>query len=310
MRPLIRFLILALSTHACFSQSNYTYDSGGHLVKVTYGSSGSVVYTYDAAGNLTGRSVAASTSSVITSVTVAGGGSNIAQNTWIQIKGTNLVPASTPAAGVIWSSAPSFASGMMPTQLNGVSVTVNSKPAYLYFFCSAATSQVCASDQINVLTPLDSTTGPVPIVVTSGTISSSPFTANMNAVAPSFLLFGATGYIAATHSSGSLVGPTSLYPGASTPAQPGEEIALYAVGFGLPTTSLTAGSSTQSGSLSTLPACTVGSNTATLAFAGLINPGLYQLNIVVPNGTSNGDNQVGCTYGGSSTPPGDLITVN
>jgi uncharacterized protein (TIGR03437 family) len=199
---------------------------------------------------------------------------------------------------------------MMPTQLNGVSVTVNGKAGYIYFFCSAATSPVCASDQINVLTPLDSTTGPVPIVVTSGTTVSAPFTADLNAATPSFFLFGATHYIAATDASGAPVGPASLYPGASTPALPGEEVVLYGAGFGLPSATLTAGSSLQSGSLPTLPVCTVGANAASVAFAGLISPGLYQLNVVIPSGTPNGDNPVDCTYAGSNTPPGDLVTVN
>ncbi len=39
-------------------------------------------------------------------------------------------------------------------------------PAYVWWFCSALTSPACASDQINVLTPIDSTTGEVQIVVT------------------------------------------------------------------------------------------------------------------------------------------------
>jgi uncharacterized protein (TIGR03437 family) len=224
------------------------------------------------------------------------------------IKGANLVPATTPAAGVIWSSAPSFASGQMPTQLNGVSVTVNGKPAYIYFFCSAATSQVCTSDQLNVLTPLDNSTGPVPIVVTSGATASATFTAALQAVAPAFLLFPGN-YVAATHANGGLLGPASLYPGASTPAQPGEEVVIYAVGFGLPSAPLTAGSSTQSGSLPVLPVCTIGTNLAAVAFAGLTSPGLYQLNIVIPAGTPNGNQSISCTYGGSATPAGDLIAV-
>ena len=45
----------------------------------------------------------------------------------------------------------------MPTRLGGVSATVNGKPAYVYWFCSAATTPTCGSDQINVLTPLDDT---------------------------------------------------------------------------------------------------------------------------------------------------------
>jgi uncharacterized protein (TIGR03437 family) len=303
-------LCIALFAATGAAQAVYTYDNAGHLTRVSYGTAGAVVYSYDAAGNLIGRSVAATgSSSVITSVSTASGGSDIAQNTFIVIKGSNLVPGTTPAAGVIWSTAPSFASGQMPTQIDGVSVTVNGKPAYIYFFCSAATSPVCASDQLNVLTPLDNTTGPVQIVVTSGATVSAPFTATMNAVAPTFLLFGSTNYVAATHANGGLIGPVSLYPGSSTPAQPGEEVVIYAVGFGLPSTSLTAGSSIQSGSLPAFPVCTVGANAAAVAFAGLTSPGLYQLNVIIPATAPSGNSPIGCTYSGSATPTGDLITV-
>jgi YD repeat-containing protein len=79
-------LLMAVAAGYCAAQSNYTYDSGGRLVKVTYGASGSVVYTYDAAGNLIGRSVVSAAGSMITSVNTAGGGPNIAQNTWIEIR--------------------------------------------------------------------------------------------------------------------------------------------------------------------------------------------------------------------------------
>lgn len=247
--------------------------------------------------------------SVIGSVGTAYAGSEIAQNTFIVIKGANLVPATTSANGQIWSSAPSFASGQMPTQLGGVSVTVNNNPAFVYFYCSAATDPSCAVDQINVLTPLDNTTGPVSVVVTSGSLSTQPFTTTMQTAVPSFLLFSTAGYVAATHVNGALLGPASLYPGSSTPAMPGETVVLYAVGFGLPTGSLVNGSATQSGSLPTLPVCTIGGNPAVVGFAGLISPGLYQLNVTVPMSAANGDNPVSCSYEGFTTPTGDLITV-
>jgi len=245
----------------------------------------------------------------IYSVNTAGAGAGIAQNTYIVIKGANLVPSTTQASGTIWNTAPSFASGLMPTQLDGVSVSVNNQPAFVYFYCSAETDPGCVEDQLNVLTPLDTTVGPVPVVVTSGSVSTPPFTATMQAVAPSFLLFGATGYVAATHVDGSLIGPTSLYPGSSTPASPGEVIVLYAVGFGLPSTTLVNGSATQSGSLPTLPVCRIGGKAAAVGFAGLISPGLFQLNLTVPVSAASGDNLISCTYGGFSTPLGDLITV-
>ena len=249
------------------------------------------------------------TAGSITSVTTAFAGPVIAQNTFIVIKGANLVPATTPASGTIWSSAPSFASGLMPTQLGGVSVTVNNKPAFVEFFCSAATASICPQDQLNILTPLDNTTGPVQVVVTSGGVSSPAYSVNMQPIAPSFLLFSTAGYIAATHANNIPVGATNLYPGLSTPAQPGETIVLYAVGFGLPTTALVNGLATQSGTLPVLPVCLVGGAPAPLAFAGLISPGLYQLNLTIPATAANGDNAVSCTYTGATTPAGDLITV-
>src|ERR1035438_4118758 len=114
----------------------------------------------------------------------------------------------------------------MPTNLDGVSVTVNGKAAFVYFYCSAVTSTVCATDQIDVLTPLDNTTGPAQVVVTSGATVSTTFTVNMKAVVPTFLLFNASGPVVATHSDYSLLGATTLYPGASTPAKPGEAVVL------------------------------------------------------------------------------------
>jgi uncharacterized protein (TIGR03437 family) len=301
--------LLLFTSFALASSINYTYDTAGRLVKVDYGNGSTITYSYDKSGNLLARSVQSSSSGpLITSVTVANGGTDIAQNTFIVIKGTNLVPATTPANGVIWSSAPSFASGLMPTQLSGVSVTVDSKPAFVYFFCSAATDPACSQDQLNILTPLDTATGQVPIVVTNPTASSPPFSVNLKAVAPAFLLFVPAGYVAATHADGSLLGPTTLYPGA-TPAKPSETIVLYAVGFGLPSTPLTNGSSTQAGQLPTNPVCQLGGNPATVAFAGLNGPGLYQVNLVVPASAANGDNPLSCTYGGATTPAGALITV-
>jgi len=292
-------VILAVAPNTSSAALNATVSIGGVSLTVT-----------EALASTTGTG----SNSVITSVSTASGGTNIAQNTFIVIKGTNLVPATTPSVGVIWSNAPSFQSGQMPTQLSGVSVTVNGKAAYIYFYCSAATDPACASDQINALTPLDGTTGPVAVVVSSatslGTATSTPYTANLATVSPAFLLFGASNYVAATHVNNNLIGPATLYPGSSTPAQPGEQVVIYAVGFGLPTASLTAGSATQSGILPSTPVCTVGSNQATVSFAGVISPGLYQLNMTIPTGTSAGDQPIACIYNGTGTPAGDLITVN
>jgi uncharacterized protein (TIGR03437 family) len=235
----------------------------------------------------------------ITSVNTAGGFSDIAQNDWIEIKGL-FAPSNVGPNGMTWSSAPEFAIGKMPAQLSNVSVKVNGKPAYVYYI---------SETQINVLTPLDATQGQVTIVVTNGTNFSAPFTKTLRAVAPSFLLFEGSKYVVATHADGSLLGPASMsVPGYSfTPAQPGETIAIYAIGFGLPTTTLVEGSATQSGELPALPIVQIGASSATVEFAGVISPGVYQFNIVVPPTTPDGDNSVTASYDGFATQAGVLL---
>jgi uncharacterized protein (TIGR03437 family) len=233
----------------------------------------------------------------------------LAQNTYIAITGSNLVPSGTPAAGFFWSTAASFATGQMPTSLNGVSVKVNGKPAYIYFYCSGTVSgSICPQDQINALTPLDSTTGSVQITVSNGSATSAPMTMNMTTVSPAMLEFS-NNYVTATHVSGSLLGPATLYAGLSTPATIGETIVLWTVGYGLPTGTLTAGSDLQSGSLPTTPTCTIGGANATVSFAGVVSPGLYQLNVQIPAGAAHGDNPISCSYGGSTTQTGLKISV-
>jgi len=253
---------------------------------------------------------------VITSVTTAFGAGVTAQNTWLAITGNNLVPSTTAASGVDWSHAPEFASGKMPIVLNGVSVKINDKPAYIYFFCSAVTASICPVDQINVLAPLDATLGRATVVVTSPTGTSAPYLMRMEANSPAFLLFDAHGDIFARHldATYSLLGPTTLYPGLSTPAKSGEKILLAGIGFGLPTTALVDGSSSQLGPLPEKPICFIGPNQATVTGASVVSPGLYLLTVIVPNGTPSGDNLVTCNYQGnalvnSNTPSGDLINV-
>ena len=263
-------------------------------------------FTLSGLGTLTQPAVGAP---IITSVKTAFGSPFIAQNTWLEIKGLNLAPSNTPAGGVYWSTAPEFALGRMPTQIGGVSVTVNGRPAYVWWFCSSVTTSACESDQINVLTPLDSTLGPVQIVVTRQSVSSGPVMVNMQSLAPSFLLYDAIGHSVATHTDYSLLGPAGLFPGLTTPARPQEVVLVWAIGFGLPATSLVDGSATQTGSLPVLPVCQIGSTPATVNNAVLVAPGLYALFVAVPSGAITGDNLVSCTYRNSTTPAGDLVTV-
>ena len=222
----------------------------------------------------------------------------IAPNTWVEVKGANLAP---PGDTRSWQSS-DFVKSQMPTQLDGVSVTVNGKPAYVYYI---------SPSQVNILTPPDALTGPVNVVVTANGASSAPYTAQTQSDSPSFFVFNGGPYIAATHANGTLIGPATLYPGSSTPAQPGETIVIYANGFGTTSNSVVSGSSTQSGTLSPLPVITIGGVAATVQFAGLnITPGEFQFNVVVPPSLGNGDQPVTATYNGFTTQAGTLLTVH
>jgi len=226
----------------------------------------------------------------------ASGAPSIAPNTWVQIKGANLAPAGDSRT---WQDF-DFTGGLMPAQMDGVSVKVNGKSAFVYYV---------SPTQVNVLTPPDAMLGTVPVVVTSGGQTSAPMNVNSLSLSPSIFTFGGGPYIAAEHANGSFLGPASLYPGLTSPAKPGETIVLFANGFGPTSSPLTSGSTSQGGTLSPLPLVTVGGANATVLFAGLVAAGEYQINIVVPASLSDGDHPVVATYGGSSTQTGALISI-
>src|SRR5581483_6074880 len=99
----------------------------------------------------------------------------------------------------------------LPSELQGVTVSINGSPAYIDFYCSAATNPTaCPSDQINVLTPLDTAQGRIRVVVSNNGVDSTPFVVTMRQVEPSFLLFDTLGHIVATHLDSTLVAPSTL----------------------------------------------------------------------------------------------------
>jgi uncharacterized protein (TIGR03437 family) len=218
----------------------------------------------------------------------------LAQNTWMIIKGTNLAPDTRT-----WQAS-DFVNGQLPTSLDGVSVTLNGTSAYVYYI---------SPTQVNVLTPPNLAAGEVSVQVDNNGSKSAIAYVQAQQYSPTFFEFGAGPYVVAVHLNSGDVGPTSLYPGLTTPAQPGETIVLFANGFGPTSTTLVTGSETQSGSLPTLPVVTIGGIQATVEFAGLVSPGLYQFNVVVPSNAPAGDDTIVATYNGLSTQPGVLITV-
>ncbi|MDP8981430.1 MAG: hypothetical protein M3O35_12670 [Acidobacteriota bacterium] len=226
-----------------------------------------------------------------------GESSLIAPNTWVEIKGANLAP---PNNSRTWQSS-DFIKEQMPTSLDGVSVTVNGKAAYVYYI---------SPSQINILTPPDEMPAAPQIVVTNNGVMASA-TASAGAISPSFFVLSDGQRLVAVHLDGSLVGPASFsvpgYP--FRPAQPGETVILFANGFGPTSVPIVSGSSMQSGTLTPLPSVTIGGVTATVGFAGLISPGLFQFNVTIPNNAPGGDEPIIATYQNMQTQTGALLTL-
>ena len=84
---------------------------------------------------------------------------------------------------------------------------------------------------------------------------------------------------------------------------------IYANGFGPTSTPVVSGAESQSGMLSTLPVITIGTANAKVVFAGLVAPGEFQFNVIVPSTLSAGDQPITATYNGLQTQAGTLLTL-
>ena len=241
--------------------------------------------------------VGAFTGTVITSV--ANGASylpGISQGAWTTIFGTSLSGTTR-----IWTGA-DFNGNNLPTQLDQVSVTIDGKPAYVYYI---------SPTQLNVLSPASAAQGPVPVQVTYAGKASNTLNATQAAFAPALFMFPplAYKYVAAVRSDGQFLGPADLYPGVTVPAKAGDVILLYGTGFG-PTDPTTDFGKTLDGAPPTANpvTATIGSVPATVQFAGLVTSGEYQFNILVP-AVPSGDNLVVLKVGGVTTQPGAYLAV-
>ena len=219
----------------------------------------------------------------------------IAQNTWVTIQGSNLA-----ANTRIWEGR-DFSGNSLPTRLDGVSVKINNRDAFVYYI---------SPTQLNVLAPVDSSLGPVQVQVTTSGGTSDAMPAEMARFSPAFFIFNNDKYIAATHADGSLLGPTSLFTGSTTPARPGEVITLYGSGFGETTPPIPNGQIVSSAlTLVTQPTIRMGSTVMSLSFGGVTAAGLYQFNVTVPADAPNGDQPVTAEIGGITSAANAFITV-
>lgn len=223
----------------------------------------------------------------------------IQAGSWINIYGSNL------ATGVAnWN-------GDFPTSLNGTTVTINNKSAFISYVSPL---------QINVQAPDDTQTGSVVVAVTNPNGTGSA-TATLAQAAPSFLVLDNThvaGIIPRTDGSGAqaggaydFLGPTGSSLGfPTTAAKAGDVIALFGVGFGPTNPPVPAGQPFAGAAPAVNPVqVLIGGVTVTPLFSGIASPGLFQFNIQIPPGLGTGDLSLTAVVSGVQTPPGPVISI-
>ena len=245
-----------------------------------------------------------------------GGYPYFASGSWLEIKGSNLADPGDPRLSAAsnpgqWTNA-DFSGGNAPTVLDGISVSINGKPAYVWYLSPA---------QLNVQAPEDTATGNVSITVTNCKATSAAFPFARQGLAPGLLApstfrSGSTQYMVATFvSDGAYVLNTSLGAAlglTSRPAKPGDEIIAYGIGFGDVTPPILPGVVVQQSNALTNPVTfSFGSANASLAYAGLAGGfvGLYEFFITVPPGLASGDYPIVVTQDGTRVPQTLYLTV-
>ena len=220
----------------------------------------------------------------------------IVPGSWLTIKGSNLSPVTDT-----WDKA--IVNGNLPTTLDGVSVTVGAKLAYVYFI---------SPGQINVQAP-DVGAGPVPVTVTTPTGTSVAVTANVVAQSPAFFISdGKTQAVATRNADGQLVAKDGTFPGIVA-AKPGDVLILWGTGFGPTTPPVAAGIQVPSDTIHNTSQVSIKIGTAdATVFGAALAPtfaGLYQIAIQVPASLADGDYALKATVSGASSPDGVILSV-
>ena len=225
----------------------------------------------------------------------------IAPHGWVVIKGTELASTSRT-----WEQR-DFTGQALPVNLEGTRVTINGKPAYVYYI---------SPTQLNVLAPADTAEGPVTVEVTTPR-GTGRATVRMDRYAPGLFLQDPENrkYVAAVHSTGGVVGKTGLYPSSPNLTRPllaGGRAQLYGSGWGRTERPQPEGV-IFAGALSIVGIehlrVFIGGQPAVVEFAGAVAPGLYQINIIAPPTLPSGDHLVEVQFGNYRTQPNAYITI-
>lgn len=201
-----------------------------------------------------------------------------------------------------------FANGRLPLKLAGACVTVDGEMAPLYY---------AGPTQMVLVAPAVALNTQVPVVVISNCgetseIKSAPEMVQSAPAAPEFFYAEANqdghNHVAAINAAGG-------YVTKGTPAKPGEVVAIYGTGFGETDPAVTPGDLNNPFGRTILPAKVllggVELEDGAVFYAGNAPqiPGVYQLNIRIPESQPDGDHQLVLNVGGVQSPSGAYISV-
>jgi uncharacterized protein (TIGR03437 family) len=176
----------------------------------------------------------------------------------------------------------------LPDNLGGVSVTINGRAAPVLYVNSG---------QINFQIPWETAPGSATLTVSSNGIKSASMNITVLAAAPGLFVQGSHAIVQNSDFSLNSSG---------NPAKVGETIMTYLTGAGAVSPKVADGAAASSTTLSRVTStvtATIGSKTAEVPFAGLAPDfvGLWQVNVVVPTGLTQGDFPLIISVGGQSS---------
>jgi uncharacterized protein (TIGR03437 family) len=208
----------------------------------------------------------------------------------VSISGSALgpdVPVLTPA-------------GAWPTSLADVRVNVNGADVPIRY---------ASSTRLDVQMPFNLTGGTANIRVTYGSNVSTTVSVPVTTTFPGLfaLQSGGTGQAKAANQDGTL-------NSAANAAAKGSVIAVYGIGLGIVDPPVAAGQVPPTSSLSRVTnavAASIGGVPAPVTFAGLApgNPGLYQINIQVPDTVSSGSREVVVSNAGNASQNALVVQI-
>jgi uncharacterized protein (TIGR03437 family) len=211
--------------------------------------------------------------------------------------------------------------------LSGSDLVNNALPTNMVSTCvqignALAPLLYVSSTQINAQATVLPSSGSVQVSVvancgTANQLTSQPTTVMVAASAPEFFHYaqpsnGQNLVVAVEASSGAYVGPPGFSSGTFVPAQAGDVLTIYGTGFGATSIPVPPGDSASAADSTVGTATvTIGGIPATVLYSGWSpgTAGLYQANVVVPQGVQPGNESIVIQVNGGTSPPEAYLTI-